>query len=201
MDNEALKAAWEAHKNQKRKGTDIPYIVHPLEVAVILIENGADNDMVTAGLLHDTIEDTDLTLEFIEKKFGKRVAGFVRAASEPDKINLKQKQTIEQKISSWKSRKQKTIEYLKTAAIDEKLVILADKLSNLRSMVENFKTSGNSLWGRFNSSCKDQMWYFKSLAESFSDLSNYDMYKEFKRLVHELFDSKEVEEYIKASGK
>jgi len=112
MNNLALSTAWEAHKNQKRKGTDIPYIVHPLEVAIILMKNGASEDLVSAGLLHDTLEDTNVKLENLRIMFGNTIAELVKGASEPDKIGLTTTLTNEQEISSWKERKEHTIKYL-----------------------------------------------------------------------------------------
>lgn len=196
MDNKALKIAWEAHKFQKRKGTEVPYIIHPIEVAVILIENGASEDLITAGLLHDTLEDTDISLLYIVENFGEYVGELVKAVSEPEKVGSKIKMTDIEKESTWKKRKTHTIEFLKGAPRDVKLLACADKLSNIRSMNKEFKNAGNSIWGRFNASCEEQRWYFTSLLKSLEDICEYPMYREFYELVNKLFFCSEVENFI-----
>jgi (p)ppGpp synthase/HD superfamily hydrolase len=196
MDNLALTIAWEAHINQKRKGSNIPYIIHPIEVAVILIENSAEEDLITAGLLHDTLEDTNVTLAFIKDSFGKHVAKLVKAASEPDKLDLEVKLTVEEERSSWKTRKTHTINYLSKAPFEVKLLTCADKLSNIRSMVRDYEVIKNELWKKFNAGCSEQKWYYEGLVDSLKELTEYKMYTEFKTLVEGLFSSTEVMDFI-----
>lgn len=196
MNNLALTLAWEAHKNQKRKGSNIPYIIHPIEVAVILIENGADEEVITAGLLHDTLEDTNVTRDFIKENFGEHTAELVTAASEPDKVGLPVKLTAEEEKNSWKARKTHTIDYLAKAPFEVKLLTCADKLSNIRSMIRDYEVIGNELWKKFNAGCSEQKWYYESLVEALQNLSDYKMYKEFTALVDQLFSSTEVLNFI-----
>jgi (p)ppGpp synthase/HD superfamily hydrolase len=196
MNNLALTTAWEAHKTQKRKGSDVPYIIHPIEVAVILIENGAEEDLITAGLLHDTLEDTNVTLDFIKDNFGEEIAKLVVAASEPDKIGLAVKLTDEEEKVSWKTRKAHTIEFLAKAPLKVQLLTCADKLSNIRSMVRDYNIMKNDLWKKFNAGRSDQKWYYEGLLDSLKNLSNYKMYNEFKTLVESLFSSTEVLDFI-----
>lgn len=89
------------HQNQKRKETNIPYIVHPMEVMQILTENDCSENVIIAGILHDTLEDTDTKPQEIEAEFGKEV------------LNLEQTES-EDKSKTWKERKQHTIDCLKT---------------------------------------------------------------------------------------
>lgn len=196
MNNLALSTAWNAHINQKRKGSSIPYIIHPIEVAVILIENNAEEDIIAAGLLHDTLEDTNVTLDFIKENFGEHVAMLVTAASEPDKIGLTVKLTPEEEKASWKARKTHTIDYLLNAPLEVKLLTCADKLSNIRSMIKDYNNIGNDLWKKFNAGCSEQKWYYEGLVLSLNELANYKMYKEFTALVSQLFNSKEVLDFI-----
>ena len=81
----AIEVAAKAHQNQVRKGTDIPYITHPLAVGIILAKAGCSDEVIVAGILHDTLEDTPLTLDCIQETFGPRVASIVKGASEPDR--------------------------------------------------------------------------------------------------------------------
>lgn len=152
----AIEFATKAHKGQVRKGTKIPYITHPLGVAKILIENDCPEEIVVAGILHDTVEDTPVTIEDIRQAFGEKVAQLVQAASEPDKSD------------TWENRKRHTIESLKTVPMDVLLVSLADKLDNIKAIREDYEKLGESLWPRFNRPKQSQEWYYKSLAEVFS---------------------------------
>ncbi|MBI2079441.1 HD domain-containing protein [Candidatus Micrarchaeota archaeon] len=132
----AFEVALEAHKKQKRKATDIPYIVHPMEVTIILMKNGANEELIAAGLLHDVVEDTDVTIEEIEKKFGKKIAFLVQSVTEPTKLNKKLKKEDEKK--TWKERKKHTIDSIKSVSKEVKMLSCADKLANISSMLEDY---------------------------------------------------------------
>lgn len=152
----AIEFAAKAHSGQFRKGTKIPYLVHPLGVARILIERDCPEEVVVAGVLHDTVEDTPVTIGDIRRSFGEKVASLVEAASEPDKSE------------TWENRKRHTIEYLKTAPTEVLLVSLADKLDNIRAIRQDYEKLGDALWPRFNRPKEEQEWYYESLAEVFS---------------------------------
>ena len=154
---QAIEFAAKAHSGQFRKGTKIPYIVHPLGVAKILIEHDCPEEVVVAGILHDTVEDTPITIDNIRHSFGEKVASLVQCASEPDKSD------------TWENRKRHTIEYLKTAPKDVLLVSLADKLDNIRAIRADYERVGDSLWTRFNGPKESQTWYYRSLVDVFSE--------------------------------
>lgn len=116
--DEAIVFAAKAHGKQERKGTDIPYISDPFGVAMLLQQSGCDEDIVIAGLLHDTVEDTAVTVDDIIEHFGHHVAELVTAASEPDKL------------LPWEERKKHTLEFLAKAPLDVRHLICADKLHN-----------------------------------------------------------------------
>lgn len=147
----AIEFAAKAHAGQYRKGTKIPYIVHPLGVARILIENGCPDHLVVAGILHDTVEDTPVTLDEIKQAFGWDVADLVEAASEPDKSD------------TWLNRKNHTIGMLKSLSKESITLVLADKLDNIRAISADYERYGEDLWGRFNSPREQQKWYYESL--------------------------------------
>lgn len=182
--NNALIIAAKIHKDQRRKGSDIPYIVHPFEVALILQENGADEEMIAAGLLHDVLEDGDLDLEFIKNeirtKLNDKVLQYVIGASE---------ELENRKSTPWKVRKSHTIEYLKDkdTSREIKMIACADKLSNARSLVRDLKTEGDKLWNRFNAGYEMQKKYYEGLVESLKDLEGLKMYEEFKEVVKAIF--------------
>ncbi len=155
------------HSGQMRKGKEKPYILHPLEVAAIAGACTDDPEVLAAAVLHDTVEDTPATKEMIEALFGKRVAELVASESE-DKM---EDQPAE---STWKIRKQRTIDHLAGMSREAKLICLGDKLANIREMAADYKYEGDGLWARFNQ--KDPRlhgWYYKEvmdvLKEAFPD--------------------------------
>lgn len=175
----AIEFAAKAHAGQFRKGTNIPYIFHPLGVAKILIEYNCSEEIILAGMLHDTIEDTPVTIEDIRRAFGEEVARLVEGASEPDKSD------------SWENRKRHTIEYLKTAPLNVLLVACADKLDNIRAIREDYAKLGDVLWSRFNRPKEQQNWYYQALADVFVNRTKGEptasLFKEFKYEVQKVF--------------
>jgi (p)ppGpp synthase/HD superfamily hydrolase len=152
----ALAVAAAAHRGQQRKGSGRPFIVHPVGVARLLVEAGCGDEIVAAGLLHDTLEDTRLTLEDLHRFFGETVAATVAGCSEPDKS------------VPWKTRKLHTLQTLRKAPHEVRLVTCADKLDNVLSLVEDEREQGEALWGRFNRGRDDQAWYYRSIVQSLS---------------------------------
>lgn len=158
--NQAILFATERHAGQLRKGTTLPYILHPLETLQILTEMQADIDLQIAGVLHDTIEDTETTAEELALLFGSDVAQLVTHHSED-------------KSKSWAERK--TIAVMAAKQADEriKMLILADKLSNLRAIVRDYHAVGDTLWKRFNAPKEKQAWYYNGILDALSDLQQY----------------------------
>jgi len=156
--DEALTFAARAHARQVRKATDIPYIVHPVGVMLALLESGEnDPELLAAALLHDTVEDTGVTLAELREKFGTRVAEIVAGCSEPDKRD------------TWEARKQHTVAYLKTAPRAIQLVSAADKLHNIRSMTADYAEQGDALWSRFKRGRADIAWYYRAVTASLKE--------------------------------
>ncbi|MBN1488193.1 MAG: bifunctional (p)ppGpp synthetase/guanosine-3',5'-bis(diphosphate) 3'-pyrophosphohydrolase [Anaerolineae bacterium] len=152
----AIEFATHAHSGQYRKGTKIPYIIHPLRVAKILIELDCAEPLVIAGVLHDTVEDTDTTLEDIRENFGDEVATLVQGMTEPDKQ------------WSWERRKAHTLTLLRDAPMDLLLIACADKLDNIRTIREGYAKVGDAIWARFKRSREKQTWYYTALTEVFA---------------------------------
>ncbi|GGE48045.1 guanosine polyphosphate pyrophosphohydrolase [Pullulanibacillus camelliae] len=152
----AIAFAAKAHKKQERKATGIPYISHPFSVAMLLSQIGCSEDVVIAGLLHDTLEDTETTYEQLQGEFGSTVAEYVLGCSEPDKSK------------PWQERKQHTIQSIKRASEEICLIICADKLHNLRSMNSEYEVYGEALWRRFNSGKNNQKWYYETIYDELS---------------------------------
>lgn len=160
--DKAVRFAVEKHAGAARKGSDTPYIVHPMEAAAVVAGITGDQELIAAALLHDTLEDTATTYDEILTLFGKRVADLVAGESED-------KQAGKPPAATWKDRKQKTIDELKNAGYESKLLVLADKLSNIRAMERDLEEKGEKLWDRFNQ--KDprmHAWYYGSIADILS---------------------------------
>ena len=167
--SKALIFAAEHHQYQHRKGTKIPYMTHLLNVCKIVAENNCSDEVLAAALLHDVVEDTEVTIEQVEEIFGKQVAEIVRGATELDKLEKK----VIEKESSWLERKKHTIHFLQhEASTDQLLVSAADKLDNLRSIVYDYNKFGEKLWSRFNASKEQQSWYYTSIATILMDKGN-----------------------------
>lgn len=171
----ALQIASQAHNGQFRKGMKIPYITHPVAVGLILMKAGYSDELVAAGILHDTVEDTDVTIEEIEREFGPKVAEIVAGCSEPDKS------------LSWEKRKEHTIEFLKMASSDIRAVACADKLHNIRSIIHDYEQNGEAVWSRFKRGKEQQGWYYTNIVESLGKQSTFGLLEELKKEVSCLF--------------
>ena len=179
--NRAIVFATRAHDGQLRKGGGIPYILHPLEAAAIAATVTEDEEVLAAAVLHDVVEDTDTPLETLRKTFGERVAGLVAAESENKREDLPAEDT-------WRIRKQETIGRLRTASREEKVLVLADKLSNLRSLYQNQLAVGDALWQRFHQKDKAQhRWYYESIGACLGEFSQAPAYQEYQALLARVF--------------
>ena len=149
----AINFAAIAHAGQNRKGTNTPYITHPFAVGMSLQKIQCADEVIAAGILHDTIEDTPVTFVELAEHFGQRVAELVLAASEKDKS------------LSWFERKKHTIDQLNHAELEEIQVITADKLHNIKTIREDIESHGDDVWNRFNRGKIDQHWYYNSIVK------------------------------------
>ena len=179
----AIIFATRAHLGTYRKGTMIPYIVHPIEAAAIVSTITADPDMIAAAVLHDVVEDTDATVEEIRFFFNERIATLVEAESEDKRKDLPPQET-------WMIRKMETLEFLRTKADrDAKILALADKLSNIRAIHRDQNTVGDKLWERFNEKRKEKHgWMYRQVAEALSELSDTFAWQEYDELVRKTFE-------------
>ena len=182
MIDHAIKFASSAHKGTYRKGSKQPYIFHPLEVLSLVSMMSDDEEILTAAVLHDTVEDTQVTIEDIKNEFGDRVAQLVSCESEDKRGQVN-------KSDTWVDRKRETIERIKTIDdLGSKMICLADKVSNLRSMHLLKLQEGDNLWNNFNmKDPKMHYWYYSELAKALSDLKEYSVYKELLFLIDTIF--------------
>lgn len=180
---EAVIFAAEAHDGMKRKGKDIPYILHPLEVLTIVAGLTDDMEVMAAAVLHDTIEDTGVRREDIADRFGERVAALVASESE----NKREDRPAEE---TWQVRKQETIDHIASAERDVKLICLGDKLANIRELARDHDRLGDALWERFNQKDKKMHgWYYDSICSILEkEFAGTPAVEEYRRLHHRVFD-------------
>jgi hypothetical protein len=138
MIQRAILTATIAHEGLVRKGTDRPYIIHPVSVGTILAMFKAPEWVISAGFLHDVVEDTAVRLEFIRKHFGDDVARIVEGCTE-EKVK-----------GTWEERKAAKLDSLEWASPEIRLVVCADKFDNARWMLKDYQKVGDKLWTRFN---------------------------------------------------
>lgn len=172
MIHQAIEFAAKKHSGQVRKGTDVPFIVHPMEVMYYLALVGADKETIAAGILHDTVEDTPTTIEEIEQQFGKRVAALVLHETED-------------KTKPWLARKQENIQRIQSAPYEAMLIACADKLCNLKS-IYNDMSGEVDVWQRFTGSKQQTKQYYQGMIAALvplQDLFIYDRLIYYYKLV------------------
>lgn len=177
MIEKAIAFATQAHEGQVRKGTARPFILHPLEVGKIVATMTEDEEVISAAILHDTIEDCESVTEaVIRREFTGRVASLVAQESED-------------KSKSWMERKSATIAHLKVAPKEIQMIGLADKLSNMRDIDRDYPECGEDLWNRFRMKNKEVIgWYYKSIRESLrASMGDTEAYKEYSLLIDKNF--------------
>jgi len=175
---EALDYAVRVHRDQRRKGTRVPYVTHLLAVAAIVGENGGTEDEVVAALLHDAPEDQGgrERLEDIREKFGDEVAGIVAGCSD----------TYEDPKPSWRERKEEYVAHIGDAPEFVRLVSAADKLHNARTILADLRVVGDEVWQRFTGGREGTLWYYRALVAAFGAAGSNAVVEELDRVVSEL---------------
>jgi len=178
----AIVFAVKAHSNSERRGKGFPYIVHPMEAMEIVSTISSDQELLAAAALHDTVEDTNVTVEEIKAEFGDRVARIVD--SESDTLS-----PGEDESCSWVRRKQAAIDRLAASSMDSKIVAMGDKLSNMRAIRRDYAQKGDELWKIFHApnGKSDHEWHYRGLAASLKELEGTFAYEEFLQCIEEVF--------------
>lgn len=180
---EAVIYATVMHSGETRKGTNIPYILHPLEVSHIISTMTDDIEVITAGVLHDIVEDTDGTIKEIRNRFGDRVAELVESETENKYEN-------EDKSATWKRRKEESLRVIQTTDdVGIKMLWLGDKLSNLRSLARKYSEQGNEVWNLFHQKDPNMhRWYYQTIAESVEmELNKTGAFKEMIKHINSIW--------------
>ena len=175
---QAMVTAKRLHDEQRRKGTEIPYVAHLLAVASLVLEHGGSEDQAIAALLHDAVEDQGglETLERIRADFGDDVAAMVEQCTD----------AYGEPKPPWRQRKERYVAALPAKSAEARLISAADKLHNARAILSDYRDLGDDLWSRFRGGKDGTLWYYRALADGFSAHGPVSLAAELARVVAEL---------------
>jgi (p)ppGpp synthase/HD superfamily hydrolase len=174
----ALVFAARLHRDQRRKGSHVPYISHLLAVCELTLEYGGDEEEAIAALLHDAIEDQGGAIARAEifAEFGARVTEIVDGCTDTDQSPK----------PAWRARKEEYIGHMEAASASVRRVSACDKLHNTRSLVMDYRTYGEDLWGRFTGGREGTLWYYRAMVNAFRAAGSSPVVEELDRAVTEL---------------
>ena len=180
--SEAIAFAVKAHDGMRRKKSEVPYILHPMEAAVIVGTMTEDQNLIAAAVLHDVVEDGGVAIQEIEERFGERVRELVSSETEDKRADRPPEET-------WRIRKEESLNVLKnTDDLGVLMVWLGDKLANMRSIYRDFKVEGVQMWQRFNQTdVSEQAWYYRSIVDLTKRMSDTSAWLEYKTLTELVF--------------
>lgn len=184
--SEAIAFATKVHDGMRRKKSDIPYILHPLEAASIVSTMTSDQNIIAAAVLHDVVEDANVTIEEVGKRFGERVKELVSSETEDKRADLPPADT-------WRIRKEESLSFLeKTNDTGVLMLWIGDKLSNIRSIYRGLRNEGDIFWQNFNQkNPKEHAWYYRTILKFTESLSYTLAWNEFKTLIELVFGKEE----------
>jgi (p)ppGpp synthase/HD superfamily hydrolase len=176
--DEAFQYAHDAHRDQRRKKTDRPYISHLMGVASLVLQYGGDEEQAIAALLHDVVEDCGGAprLADIRERFGERVARIVDGCTDTDAAPK----------PPWRERKERYVERVRGEQEDVLLVSAADKLYNMREILMDVRDHGSSVWERFSGKREGSLWYYKALIDAFRGRTACGLIAELERTAADL---------------
>ena len=169
----ALRIMLLAHGQQVRKTDGSPYIIHPMMVAKKLARLGFSDETIAAALVHDVLEDTDVTEQQLRQELGDKVVDIILPLSEDKKLE-------------WETRKKKYINDVKNASVETKAVSIADKIHNLESIIETHKTMGSDIWPKFNRGKEQKMWFEREMLKAFQESWEHPMIAEYEKLIKQV---------------
>lgn len=175
---QAIRAAAVLHKEQSRKGqSPFPYVTHPFAVAWLLSDYTDDENTIIAALLHDTLEDSDYKADELEEDFGRKVRAIVEAVSEPKEVDGDK--------LSWKQRKEVYAKKLKTAPEEALLVAAADKIHNMRSLVEQYYDDHAGFVKDFGGALDERAMMYQDISNVLNSRLKNDIIAEFNHVYTE----------------
>ena len=162
-----------AHGKQVRKTDGSPYIIHPMMVAKKLARLGFNDEVIAAALVHDVLEDTDMNEQQLRQELGDKVVDIILPLSEDKSLE-------------WETRKKKYIQDVKNGSPEIKAVSIADKIHNLESIIETYKTMGSDIWSKFNRGKEQKMWFEHEMLKAFQESWDHPMSAEYEKLLKQV---------------
>lgn len=174
----ALVYATRLHANQTRKISGVPYISHLLSVSALVLEAGGTEEEAIAALLHDAVEDQggEPIRKDIRQLFGETVLAIIDGCTEWDTPPK----------PPWQERKLQYLEKLRYALPSVRLVSLADKLHNSRSLLADCQQYGDVIWTNFSAGKEKTLWFYQSLVQVYQQTGSDWMTQEIERVVNQL---------------
>ncbi len=169
----AFVLALRAHEGQMRKDAPTPYIVHPVRVAILLARYGLSDTVVAAGLVHDVVEDTSLSLEDVRRELGEEVAAIVAPVTHDDTL-------------SWDDKKKAYIEAVRAASEGAKAVSVADKIANAESLIAAHEREGSAVWLHFNAGREKKLWFEESMLAMLQESWPHPLVDAYAQLVEQM---------------
>lgn len=183
----AINKAAEWHRNQVRKISNVPFIVHPLGTAWIVSRYTDDETTIIAAFLHDGPEDVpSCTFKILKQEFGERVASIVREVSE----EKDPRESRSSKKKTWRTRKITYLKNLRNASQPALMVCCADKIHNLLSLLADYEEFGDSILEKLNSPPDQQLWYYQSVFQILSDRLDNDIVDELEKVLLQVIQRK-----------
>lgn len=182
---QAIVRATVLHQTQQRKVSGVPYIVHPYSVAFLLAHYVDDEDVIIAGLLHDTLEDVPTyTEDMLRAEFGERVCAIVKEVTED--FTQAEKEDHSLRGPGWRTRKEKYLTNLENDSEEALLIATADKVHNMRNALDEYHLHGDVVWEKFKRTAENLVWFYTEAARVISKHLNHPLVEEMNRILHEL---------------
>lgn len=162
-----------AHAGQTRKEKDVPYITHPRAVAALLQKHGFSDTVIAAALVHDTVEDTPVTMEEIRRELGDEVAALIEPVTHDDSL-------------LWEEKKQKYIDTVRAASAEVKAISVADKIHNAESFLAGYEEQGKAVWKYFNRGRDKKIWFEEAVLKMLRETWRHPMVEEYAVLVEKM---------------
>lgn len=169
----AFLIALKAHEGQMRKEAPVPYIVHPVRVAILLTRYGFSDKVVAAGLVHDVVEDTPVSLDEVRAELGEAVAALVAPVTHDDSL-------------PWEDQKNAYIESVRAASDEVKAISAADKIANAESLIAAAKEQGAGIWRHFNRGREKKLWFEHAMLDMLRASWQHPLVDEYAKLVEKL---------------
>ncbi|MDD2766415.1 MAG: HD domain-containing protein [Candidatus Moranbacteria bacterium] len=172
------------HSNQKRKISGVPYIIHPYSVAFLLAHYIDDEDVIIAGLLHDTLEDVPtFTEKMLEEEFGSRVCAIVKEVTE--NYTQEEKENPKMRPASWQYRKEGYLKGLKDDSTEALLIASADKIHNMRSFLDEYPLHFETIWESFHTDKEKILWFYSEATRIIKERLDHPLALELQKVFEE----------------